>query len=126
MPLAATPVPELGLASAAVQMAVALVLILAFILAAFWLLRRYGPKFGLGPGARGGLLRLVSHLALGPRKSVVVVQFLNRQLVLGVTDQTITLLTEVTTTHEPDRDFAATLSRAGCAPDDAPPSGHQA
>lgn len=107
-PLATT---DYGLASAAVQMALALVVILAVILAAYWVLRRVGPKFGLGPGGRGGMLRLVAHLALGPRKSIIVVRFLNKDLVLGVTDHSITLLTEGETAHEPPKDFAATLSK---------------
>ena len=119
-PLAAAPASDMGLASAAIQMAGALLLILAVILVAFWMLRRFGPKFGLGPGGRGGMLRLVSHLAIGPRKSVMVVQFLNKNLVLGVTDQSITLLTEVPTDHEADSTFAKALDRAGDSTDDGP------
>lgn len=102
--------PDLGLAGAALQMALALLLILAIIFAAYWLLRRYGGKFGLGPAGRGGMLRLMAHLSLGPRKSLVVVRFLNKDLVLGVTDQTITLLTEGNAEHDAHSDFAATLA----------------
>jgi flagellar protein FliO/FliZ len=109
--------PDYGLASAAVQMALALLLILAIILIAYWMLRRFGPKFGLGPGGRGGMLRLMAHLSLGPRKSVIVVRFLNKDLVLGVTDHTITLLTEGTTDHASQNDFASTLAQ-NVRPDD--------
>jgi flagellar protein FliO/FliZ len=119
---AAPPTSDLGLTGVALQMAGALLLILAVIFLAFWILRRFGPKFGLGPGGRGGMLRLVSQLALGPRKSVMVVRFLNRDLVLGVTDQTITLLTEVPTDHESNDNFAQTLDRAGRAPGEDPQS----
>lgn len=101
-----------GLASTAVHMALALLFILLLIFAAYWLLRRYGPKIGLGPAGRGGMLRLMAHLSLGPRKSVIVVRFLHKDLVLGVTDQSITLLTEETADddHDSPNGFAAALS----------------
>lgn len=121
-PLSTAATSDMGLASAAIQMTVALLLILVVILAAFWILRRFGPKFGLGPGGRGGMLRLVSHLALGPRKSVMVVQFLNKNLVLGVTDQSITLLTEVSIDHAPDNTFSQALDRAGSPKRDETPA----
>lgn len=101
---------DFGLASTAVHMALALLLILAIIFAAYWLLRRYGSKFGLGPAGRGGMLRLMAHLSLGPRKSVIVVRFLNKDLVLGVTDHSITLLTEGKSEHDTQSDFAAALA----------------
>jgi flagellar protein FliO/FliZ len=121
MPTTATPVPDMGMASAATQMALALLLVLAVILVGFWVLRRFGPKFGIGPGGRGGMLRLMSQLTLGPRKSLVVVRFLNKDLLLGVTDHTITLLTEVATSHEAETDFAQTLARTAGQPDNDPP-----
>lgn len=116
------PTSDAGLTSAALHMGLALLVILAIILACFWILRRFGPKFGLGPGGRGGLLRLMGQLALGPRKSVVVVRFLNKDLVLGVTDQAITLLTEVPTDHGNEKQFADTLDQAVTPPRDDSPS----
>jgi len=115
-------VADPSLASAAMRMGLALLLILAIILLGFWMLRRFGPKIGLGPAGRGGLLRLMGQLALGPRKSVVVVRFLNKDLVLGVTDQTITLLTEVPSDHDSPKAFADTLAQAAAAPHDGGPS----
>ena len=116
VPPAVPPVPDVGLASAATQMALALLLVLAILLVGFWILRRFGPKFGLGPSGRGGGLRLMTQIGLGARKHLVVVRFLNKDLLLGVTDHTITLLTEVATSHEADSDFADTLARAADAP----------
>uniref|UniRef100_U5FCC3 Flagellar protein n=1 Tax=Desulfovibrio sp. U5L TaxID=596152 RepID=U5FCC3_9BACT len=104
------PATDFSLAGTALHMALALFAILAVIFAAYWLLRRFGPKFGLGPGGRGGMLRLMAHLSLGPRKSVIVVRFLNKDLVLGVTDQSITLLTEGNADHDAQSDFAAALA----------------
>jgi len=127
-PPAAPPLPpasDYGLAGTAVHMALALLFILALIFAAYWLLRRYGPKLGLGPAGRGGMLRLLAHLSLGPRKSVVVVRFLHKNLVLGVTDQAITLLTEETANDHDDSQtrFAAALAaESGTPPDGGPAS----
>jgi flagellar protein FliO/FliZ len=110
---------DYGLTGVALKMGLTLLVILAFIFAAFWLLKRYGPKFGIGPAGRGGKLRLLDHLPLGPRKSVVVVRFLNKDLVLGITEQSITFLTETEADNAAATDFADTLSaktRNGDAP----------
>ncbi|WP_428563336.1 MAG: flagellar biosynthetic protein FliO [Solidesulfovibrio sp. DCME] len=129
LPTAGIPTPppsDYGLAGTAMQMALALLFILLLIFAAYWLLRRYGPKLGLGPAGRGGMLRLMAHLSLGPRRSVVVVRFLHKNLVLGVTDQAITLLTEETVDDDDDSDknFAATLAaKTGNPPHGGPGPG---
>jgi flagellar protein FliO/FliZ len=117
-PTAAAPVVEYGLTGVALKMGLTLAILLGVIFAAFWLLRRYGPKIGLGPGGRGGMLRLVDHLSVGPKKSVVVVRFLNKDLVLGVTDHSITRLAEVD--HAANADFADALAAKTAQPDDAP------
>ena len=52
-------------------------------------------------------------MPLGPRKGLMVVRFLNRRLLLGVTDQQITLLTEEDAHHEPhDADFHEIMEEA--------------
>ena len=118
-PLAvAAPGADYGLTAVALKMGLTLAVLLGVIFAAFWLLRRYGPKIGLGPGGRGGMLRLMDHLAVGPKKSVVVVRFLNKDLVLGVTDHSITRLAEVD--HAANADFADALAAKTAQPDDAP------
>ncbi len=73
-----------------------LLILLALLWGVVWLVRRYGrfnflPKPGAFP--RDGL-RLESQLPLGPRKGLMVVRFLNKRLLLGVTDHQITLLKE--------------------------------
>lgn len=52
---------------------------------------RFMPVSGSFP--RDGL-RMESQLPLGPRKGLVVVRFLDKRLLLGVTDQQITLVAE--------------------------------
>ncbi len=111
-PIATPAPPTVSLGGAAIQMAVALLLILFVILLAYWMLRRFGPRFGLGSPAKAHGLRIESYLTLGPRKNIMVVRFLNKLLVLGVTDQSINLLTEVDASDE-DSDFQAALEDAG-------------
>ena len=105
----------------------ALAAFLAVIFAAYWLLKRYGGKWGIGPAGRGGMLRLLAHLSLGPRKSIVVVRFMHKNLVLGVTEHNITLLTEETADDDDTtapNSFAATLAARARTPDGdgAPPA----
>jgi len=103
--------PSTGLGGAAIQMAIAMLLILGVILLAFWMLKRFGPRLGLGGRAAAHGLRFEGQLALGPKKSIMVVRFLNKLLVLGVTDQSINLLTEVDQSHE-THEFESTLDKA--------------
>ncbi len=86
--------------------------LLAALAVGFYLLKRFGAKSGL-PGFKRGNMKIESQLSLGPKKSVVVVRFLNKSLVLGVTDTNINLLTEVEADHEPteNTDFSQTLEQ---------------
>ncbi|MFP4070715.1 MAG: flagellar biosynthetic protein FliO [Desulfovibrionales bacterium] len=104
----ATAVPDMGLAG--IKMAGALFLLLALIFLGFYLLRKFGPKMGFA-NLKSRDLSYHSQLSLGPKKSVVVVRFLNKYLVLGVTDSQITKLTEMDADHDhpPSEDFSTTL-----------------
>jgi flagellar protein FliO/FliZ len=46
-------------------------------------------RFGMGDGPS---LRLESRLALGPRKWIMAVRYMDKRLLIGVTDQNISLL----------------------------------
>lgn len=73
-----------------------LCLLLALFWFALWLVRRYGRfNFLPRPGAlpRGALV-MEAQMPLGPRKGLMVVRFLNTRLLLGVTDNRISLLKE--------------------------------
>lgn len=91
-----------------------LLLLLAALWAAVWLLRKYGPfRFLPAPGAfPRDALRIEAQVPLGPRKGLVVVRFLDRRLLLGVTDQRISLLTETDADHEHTNDDFDTLLEA--------------
>lgn len=71
-------------------------LLLALLWFAVWVVRRSG-KFAFLP-MPGALprdaLRMEAQLPLGAKKNLLVVRFLNKRLLLGVTDQRITLLKE--------------------------------
>ena len=92
-----------------------LFLLVAVLWLAVWLARRFG-KFNFMPRP-GSLPRdalvMEAQLPLGPRKGLMVVRFLNRRLLLGVTDQQITLLTEEQAKHEPENaDFQQVMEEA--------------
>lgn len=91
-----------------------LFLLLAAILLAFWLLKRFGMPGSLSSGKGGP--RLVSRLMLGNRQSVAVVRYRDRDMVLGVTEHQVTLLAEEEAREEeaspsPSAGFAAILKR---------------
>ena len=92
-----------------------LFLLVAVLCLVVWLVRRFG-KFNFLPRP-GSLprnaLAMEAQLPLGPRKGLMVVRFLNRRLLLGVTDQQITLLTEEQAEHEPgNADFQHIMEEA--------------
>lgn len=108
--IAAQAAPQGGYLLDLIQVAGALLLLLGVLFLALYLLKRYGPRAGLGVFGRGDL-KLESQLALGPRRSVVVVRYLNKRMVLGVTETSINLLTEMESGHAPDStNFADTLA----------------
>lgn len=70
--------------------------LLAALWFAVWAIRRWGKfNFLPRPGSlpRDALI-MEAQMPLGPRKGLMVVRFMNRRLLLGVTEHQITLLTE--------------------------------
>ena len=76
--------------------------ILCFAIGGLWLLlwlirrRRYGGSFARVPS-----MYIESRLALAPRKWVVITRFKNKRLILGLTEENVTLLTEMEVDDEP-------------------------
>ena len=102
----------------------AVFLLLAFLWFMLWLLRRYGRfNFLPRPGSlpRDALI-MEAQMPLGPRKGLTVVRFMGKRLLLGVTEQHITLLaSEDTVSHENEsKSFRQALDDAAA---DAGPSG---
>ncbi len=95
-----------------IQMLGSVFLLLAVLFLAVYLLKRYGPRAGLRVFHRGDL-KMESQLPLGPKKSVVVVRFLNKRLVVGVTDSQINLLTTVEVDQDAEsKGFSQALTKA--------------
>lgn len=94
-----------------------LLLILGALYMGLWALKRFGKLRAMGSLGRHGLA-VEGQFHLGPKKSLVVVRFLNKRLLLGVTDHNINLLTETEADHDGTResdkaDFRAILDKAG-------------
>ena len=68
---------------------------------AYFAARFIGGKFAQQKLGYGG--RILSHLPLGPNRSVCVIEMSGRVFMLGVTEHSITLLTEITDADEIDR-----------------------
>lgn len=105
--------PQTGdMTGAALQVAGVLCLLLAFILVGFWVLRRFGGRMGIGVSGNKQL-QIEGTLGLGPKKTLVVVRFLNKRLVLGVSDANINLITEMEADDDGTRkDFEQSLDEA--------------
>ena len=81
---------------------ISLVVVFAFVVVmAYFASKFLGGRFGQSINNNGG--RLLEHLPLGPHKSVCVVELAGKTLMLGVTDQQVTLLGEVTDPEEIER-----------------------
>jgi len=99
LPEADMAMPSWDFGLAALKMAGGLFLVLALLFLVLFLLKRYGHKAGLTRHLSRDL-QVLGQVSLGPRKSVVMVRYLNKVMVLGVTDSSITLLTETVHDHE--------------------------
>ena len=88
---------------------------LALLWVLLWLVKRHG-KVGFLSGA-SPTLRIESRLALGPKKWVIVVRYMDRRLVLGLTDERISLLTEIPPENGPvEKNAASSTAGTGPAP----------
>lgn len=68
---------------------------------AYFAARFLGGRFAHQQTGDGG--RILSHLPLGPNRSVCVMEMAGRIFMLGVTEHSITLLTEITDPEEIER-----------------------
>lgn len=86
------PLPAVDSGTTILTTAGYLCLLLGVIFLAYWLLKRFGVPGALTSGKGGPRLR--NRLMLGNRQSVAVVRYRDRDLLLGVTEHSITLLSE--------------------------------
>ena len=93
-----------------------LFLLLGVIYLAYYLLKRFGIQGMIGSSGANAP-QLVSRLMLSNRQSVAVVRYKDRNLVLGVTEERISLLTEIEADESDEvsastRTFASFLKRS--------------
>lgn len=89
-----------------------LFLLLAILFLVLYLLKRFGPRTGL-PFSQQYQMKILGQLSLGAKKKLILVRFLNRILLLGVTDSKIELISEMEADHENEqtKEFSQELSR---------------
>lgn len=96
-----------------------LCLLLGLLWFAVWLIRKYG-RFNFLPKPASlprNSLVMEAQMPIGPKKGLMVVRFLNRRLLLGVTEHQISLLTEDKAANEEQgKDFRNYLPDSSSEP----------
>lgn len=104
--------PDLG--ASVLQMVFGLLVVLALLVGALWMLKRISQP----QGSAAGLLRVVTGVAVGSRERVVIIELGNSWLVLGVAPGRVSALAEIPRQEVPTsamasagRDFPAWLKQ---------------
>jgi flagellar biosynthetic protein FliO len=91
---ASDQVTDTGATGAIVKMIGALLLVILIAYGALWLMKRFmGRRYGHRPG--GGALEVIESTYVGPQKTISLVRVGNRAVLVGVTDQQVSTLTEL-------------------------------
>jgi flagellar protein FliO/FliZ len=106
-------VPELQAGPAVIKMVASLALVIALMLGLAWVAKRVHPLQRF-TGHKGTLV-LEQTLPLGQRKALIVARFGEEQVLLGMTDHTITFLTSRPVMEEPSFPESKDQRRAGNA-----------
>ena len=97
-----------------------LFVVIALVIIALWVLKKISPQ--IHKGAASGLIKVLSTSYIGPKRALLLIEVLDRVLLVGVTESEIDLITEFTDPEEVARirakagkggsgdNFAATLS----------------
>jgi len=113
----ATPLP-LSDSISVFKLVLSLAFVLGLVLVSAYFLRRWQGARIAGSGMGSAGLAVISSLPIGDRKYLMVIQVGGRCLLLGVTPQTISMLSEVELTQDfesqPGEDFAG-LFRKLCS-----------
>ncbi len=75
-----------------------LAVVVALILAAVWALKKLSPQ--LAAGKTAGVVRILSSTYLGPKRAFILVEVLDRIMLVGITESNIRLITEFTDPQE--------------------------
>ncbi len=93
-PRAINPSPGFDLFLQSVKVVLALGLTLVLLVLAVWLLKKI-MQVRRFPGAGAGPVRILAYHYIAPKKAIALVRIVDRVLVLGVADQSITTLGEL-------------------------------
>ena len=87
--------------------------LLALVLGMLYLFKRLSRGGGLFAGSSVPGMKVENRMSLGPKKWLLVVRYLDRRLVLGVTEQNISLIAQIALEEEPafEHDNGQTASR---------------
>ena len=85
---------EVDFVSSIIKMIASLALVLAGILATYWVVKRFVLKRGGGFGGRN-LIRILATGYLGQKKNITLVEVAGEVLVIGITNNNISLLTKI-------------------------------
>jgi|GEM_PF-1526471 len=69
-----------------------LAIVIALILAAVWALKKLSPN--LAAGKTAGVIRILSSAYLGPKRAFILVEVLDRIMLVGITETDIALIAE--------------------------------
>lgn len=69
-------------------------LVISLIILAYFAVRRYGPKYLRRQGAQGAL-KVIETLPIGEKRSIALIQVEDKRLLIGNTQQQITLLAQL-------------------------------
>ncbi|MBT4485585.1 MAG: flagellar biosynthetic protein FliO [Candidatus Latescibacteria bacterium] len=89
------PSAEFNLFFSAVKVVVALILTLALLIMAVWILKGF-LKVRKIPGLSGGFIDVMEVRYIAPKKAVALVKVFEKVLIVGVSDQSLTTLGELT------------------------------
>jgi flagellar biogenesis protein FliO len=95
----------------------AMIIVVGAVVGGVIVIQKVGQR-KMGNGIKGKALRIVDRQAIGPKKSVCLLNACGRYLVLGVADKEITVLAEVELpdddgdAKDAPKDFAASLNQA--------------
>ncbi len=94
-----------------VKMVVALAAIIGLVFAVVWLMKRFLPGAARAAGERVDMY-VVGQLSVGSRQRVAVVRVHDRVLVLGITEESITTLADLTPPRDAAKDAGASSKEA--------------
>ena len=77
-----------------------LIVVILLILGAVWLLKRVSPQVTGSGSGRAGLIKILSTSYLGPKRAFILVEVLDRIMLVGITECDVRLIAEFTDPEE--------------------------